>query len=358
MHCEFAIIGAGINGLLTALELSRISDRVVVLESTSSRQSCSWAGGGILSPLLPWTEHEHNYALCELGQSLYPELCGSLINETGIDPEFQPCGMLIMECDDAASGLDWCHSHKVPAEPVNGKDRATFYGLRFSSDRESIWLPQVAHVRNPRLLRALHARLKNLGVDLFEQTPVRQLVTGQGYIECQTDGENIQAESVILCTGTWLNDLLPEQSRLEMNPARGQMLCLKNHDPGIRQVVLRNGCYVIPRRDNVLLIGSTVETAGFDHGITDQAREELLNAAREFLPGLNGYTDFQQWSGLRPDPGRGYPYIGKIPGMDRLYVNAGHFRTGLLTAPASARLMRELITGTETSLDTGVYSPG
>lgn len=358
MHYEFAIIGAGINGLMTALELSRISDRIVIMDAAAAGRACSWAGGGILSPLFPWDETPANYTLCRFAQSLYPDLCELLAEETGIDPEYRQSGMLILDCKALEQRLQWCHSRNITAERIDHPDQSRFPGINFLPEQSSIWLPGVAHVRNPRLIRALKTCIQKKGIDLLEQCSVRELAFRTDHIQCRSDSVNLNAGQVILCTGAWLNQLLPGGSEITVTPTRGQMLCLQDHDLELQQIILKDGCYVIPRLGRVLLIGSTLEDVGFDPGITSQARELLLNAAREFVPGLNGCKDIKQWSGLRPDSGRGYPYIGNVPGVDKLFVNAGHNRTGLLTAPASARLLSGLFTKIDSDLDIMDYQPG
>lgn len=340
---EYAVIGAGVNGMMTALELSRFSERVVIIDAAKTGQGCSWAGGGILSPLIPWEEHEINYPLCELGRSVYPDLCQNLINETGIDVELQQSGMMILDCADVDAHLGWCESNRIRAEKVDASDHASFPGIKLSEDNFSIWLPDVMHVRNPNLLEALHALLIKQGVTVLEHHVINELAEGKGHVNCISDQGTIQAEKVILCNGARLNDLLPDSVSLPVRARRGQMLCLKEHNLEIRQIVFKEGVYLIPRKGNVCLIGSTVENVGFDDGITVEARQQLLSAASQIVPALNVDGDYLQWSGLRPDSGRGYPYIGQLPHNERLFVNVGHFRTGLLTAPASARLLADLL---------------
>jgi len=107
--------------------------------------------------------------------------------------------------------------------------------------------------------------------------------------------------------------------------------------------VLKDGTYVIPRKDGRLLIGSTLEEAGFDKGTTSSAKDEMLKVVTEFLPNIDNFTFEHHWSGLRPRTPGGLPYIGPYPGVDGLYLNTGHYRLGLLLAPASARFLADIM---------------
>jgi glycine oxidase len=357
MHTGFAIVGGGVNGLMTALALSEHSNDITVIDAQTTGQGCSWAGGGILSALVPWHEHPANQALCQQGQKMYPQLCAQLRDETGIDPEYTQEGMLILDCAETDSIAAWCEANGVNAGIIGHDREDLFPGVRLPDGASSVWLPDVAHVRNPRLLRALKAALQKRGVQILEHHRVEALEYYDHRVHCRMDTGNLEAEKAILCNGVWINELLPESAHLPMRPMRGQMLCLEDHGFELQSIILNRDCYVIPRRGGVLLIGSTVEDAGFDSGITDTARRQLLASAEAMIPGLGNQANVRQWSGLRPDSMRGYPYIGAISGFDSLYVNAGHFRTGLLAAPASAALLTALLSGSEPVLNSAVYEP-
>jgi glycine oxidase len=112
----------------------------------------------------------------------------------------------------------------------------------------------------------------------------------------------------------------------------------------IRHVTLYRERYIIPRQDGRVLIGSTLaEEAGFNKSTTSQAKEELYRFAVELYPLLKRAPIEDHWAGLRPGSPKGVPYIGAYPGVEGLFVNAGHFSTGLVTGPASARLISDLM---------------
>ena len=90
--------------------------------------------------------------------------------------------------------------------------------------------------------------------------------------------------------------------------------------------------------------------------ITEAARQELLSAADEIIPGLLEYPIVNHWAGLRPGTSEGIPYISEHPEVKELYVSAGHFRNGVVMGPASARLLADIMLKREPILDPAPYS--
>jgi glycine oxidase len=125
----------------------------------------------------------------------------------------------------------------------------------------------------------------------------------------------------------------------------------------VSRITLYRGHYAIPRRDGRVLFGSTMEHSGFLKQTTAAAREELLQAAAELLPRLAGLPVERHWAGLRPGSPNGTPLVGRLPGVDNLYMNAGHFRNGVVLAPASARLLANLLLQRPPVLDPDLYRP-
>jgi glycine oxidase len=145
---------------------------------------------------------------------------------------------------------------------------------------------------------------------------------------------------------------------IDVRPVKGQMLLFKFERQIIESMLLTRGKYLIPRIDGHLLAGSTLEYQDFDKSTTDDARQELLQSAVALLPELGNYRPVAQWAGLRPAAPEGLPYIGSLPPMENLYINAGQYRNGLVLAPASARLLADCLLHREPILDPSPYQPG
>lgn len=329
MSADIIIIGAGIAGLSSACELAKRGASVTVLDRGKSGMEASWAGGGILFPLLPWDYPEAVTALTQAGAELYPGWMEELAESSGIDPEFAKCGMTVLpgirSMEQAAS---WCAGH----------------GVRFLEESGGKFtLPDVAQVRNPRLLRALLGTLEGMGVKIVEQCEVSRIEAGNGRIvrvEC-AGGRHFHGKDYVVCAGAWSRKVLePFSHAPDIFPVKGQMLLFEAKGL-LDTILLKDDIYVIPRRDGHILVGSTLENAGFDKTVT--AGRMLHDKAAEILPELASLSPVGQWAGLRPGSPENIPTICRHPDFANLYINSGHFRYGVTMAPASARLLASLV---------------
>lgn len=330
MKNRVVIVGGGIVGCLSAHALALRGWQVSLVERGRVGGEASWAGGGILFPLLPWHYSPQVNQLALAGATEYPALCGELLGNTGIDPEYQRCGMQVLSDFDDKHALEWCQAHDVAAE------------IRDSF----LWLPQVAQVRNPRLIQALRARLLQLGVTIHEHTELLPLPPEASNITAWASacGKVFEADAFVLTAGAWSSNLLKHSTTpIQIKPMRGQMLLYRLPPGTLASIIYHNDFYLIPRRDGHILAGSTVEDVGFDKSSTPDAAAELADKARALLPPLAQAPLLRHWSGLRPGSPDNLPTIAKHPQYDNLFLNAGHFRYGLTMAPASARILCDLI---------------
>lgn len=344
MISEYLIIGAGVAGLATAQRLLLQGASVTIVERGAVGRESSWAGGGILSPLCPWDYPDEVTRLTSLGAALYPQWATDLHAATGIDPEYEVSGMLVLPPFDHSLARQWCEAH----------------GVRLEEKDESLLLPDVAQVRNPRLVQALRKHVEMLGGHIVEQCEVQGISTDGGRVEALfTSGGEISADRYIVTAGAWSKQLLGAYAlQLDIKPMRGQMLLFKFAQPPLRHILLQGGMYLIPRRDGHLLVGSTMEDVGFDTSTTVEARDSLWQRAQLLLPALRDMPLVQHWSGLRPASPRNIPTIGRHPQLDNLYLNSGHFRYGVTMAPASVAILMNELNGVEQPFDASPYHAG
>ena len=137
-----------------------------------------------------------------------------------------------------------------------------------------------------------------------------------------------------------LADMPPAKT---ITPVRGQMLLFQAEPGLLPHILYQDGVYLIPRRDGHIVVGSTVESVGFDKSTTESARQHLYTRAIQLLPELGNLAIIQQWSGLRPGAPDNIPTVARHPDIDNLFINAGHFRYGVTMAPSSAKLLTDLL---------------
>ncbi|RFC39137.1 MAG: glycine oxidase [Candidatus Nitrotoga sp. LAW] len=355
MNFDFLIIGGGIAGLSTAQRLLQQGALVTLLERGEIGQEASWAGGGILSPLCPWNYPDEVTRLTTRGAKLFSAWTEELHTVTGINPEYEKSGMLVLPPFDTQAAMHWCALHNTyPVHQVH----ATDYNLHTYND--ALYLPEVAQVRNPRLLRALRQHVELLGGHITEQCAVSDIVVENGRVQALTTSSGtFNAKEYIVTVGAWSKEVLGQHAlRLDIKPIRGQMLLFKFDVSPLRHIVLQDDLYLIPRRDGYLLVGSTLEDVGFDQRTTSEARDMLWQRAQKILPSLRDMPLTQHWAGLRPASPHNIPTIGRHPQLDNLYLNSGHFRYGVTMAPASAEILINEITGTQQPFDVTPYQAG
>ena len=349
----YVVVGGGVIGLLTARELAMAGCEVRVFEQGALGREASWAAGGILSPLHPWRYPDAVTALAQASMAAYPALSEGLARTTGIDPEWTPSGLMRLGDDEIPEARRWAERFGVPLEPRELAAVCPGHGL----GGQGLWMPSVAQVRSPRLMRALGAELRRLSVTIYEQATVEGLTRqGERLTGLMVNGEAVAASRVVLCAGAWSGPLLGRYGLpLPVRPMRGQMIVIQTPPGFLKPMILQGARYLVPRRDGAILVGSTMENAGFAKETTAAARDDLVAAAHAILPELAAYPVTHQWAGLRPSSPHGVPYIGEHPEIRGLVVNTGHFRNGIVLAPASARLGADLALGRDSPLDPAPY---
>lgn len=332
---DVAVIGAGALGLLSAFELVSRGRRVMVFHDERACPPASWAGGGILSPLFPWRYPDAVTRLTRHAVSDYQRLA----RELEVDWEVQAQGMLVFTDEDEVVRA-WAHRHDIACER-----------------RQQGWyFPDMGSVRNSRLLTSLRAKLEALGVRFHADRAVALKEEGE-QLAVVTGGASYIHDQVVVAAGAWSAALLsPWGVRLPVAPVKGQMLLwdLGRHCP--ESIWLGREGYFIPRSEGLCLFGSTIEPH-FDTSLpTREGYETLCERAAALMPKLANKTPLAVWAGLRPGNTRSEPYIFPVDVRQRLWVNTGHYRNGLVAAPASARLLAQWMCGETLAFDPTPYA--
>lgn len=346
--------------MLSARTLALSGEQVLVMDRQRLGSESSWAGGGIVSPLYPWRYSAAVTALAHWSQDFYPGLGQRLLAQTGVDPEVHVTGLYWLDLDDEAEALAWARRQGRELFAVDIAEAYQQVPVLGDGFKRAIHMPGVANVRNPRLVKALRAALTAMpNVELREHCPVTGFIReGERICAVTTAAGEIRAERVVLAAGAWSGELLGTLGlQLPVEPVKGQMILYKCAEDFLPSMVLAKGRYAIPRRDGHVLIGSTLEYAGFDKTPTDDALESLKASAEELLPALKGAEVVGHWAGLRPGSPEGIPFIGELPEHPGLWLNCGHFRNGLVLAPASCQLLADLMLGREPIIDPAPYAP-
>ncbi|GMR18487.1 MAG: glycine oxidase ThiO [Gammaproteobacteria bacterium] len=352
------MIGGGIIGLLSARDLVLAGKTVVVLERNPViGKEASWAGGGILSPLYPWHYPSATTELALWSQQVYPTLCKALVYGD-FDPQWQKSGLLVMNANDVELAIQWGEKYGILVNLFDAAEALVDEPGLSPDITSAICMPEVAQVRNPCLLSAMRRDLEARGCQFMESVEVTNIESKEGRLTglVTAERQTIKAKQCILAAGAWSGELLAGLGvTVQVEPVRGQMLLFKGEPGLLHRIVLKDGRYLIPRRDGRILAGSTLEYTGFDKSITESARQDLQQAAIGIAPEIANLEIEQQWAGLRPGSPDGIPYIGIHPEIAGLVVCTGHFRNGFVLGPASARLAVDLMLDREPLMDPAAY---
>ncbi len=354
---DCVVIGGGLIGMLSAWELRRSGLSVTIVEQGQCGMEASWAGGGILSPLYPWRYADAVTALARWSQAHYPAFIRQLHEQSGIDPQLQENGLLILDTEEADAAENWAQSWSCRLERLGADDIRSLEPALGEVPDAALWLPEVAHVRNPRLLKSLRQSLINQLVEIREYSRVKDLAQAGGRIQgVVLENETIPAAQVLVAGGAWSGKLLAATGLdLPVRPVRGQMILYRGEAGRVSRIVLSLDRYVIARRDGRVLVGSTLEETGFDRSTTESARKSLAAEALRLIPALAKCDIEHHWAGLRPGSPEGIPYIGAHPKIAGLYVNSGHFRNGVVLGLASSRLLADIMLGREPIVASQAY---
>ncbi len=348
MADDFIVVGGGVIGLSVARSLAA-RGTVTLFDSNRVGREASWAAAGMLSPR---SEAISAGALLDFGLSslaLYRSFVDALQAETGIDPEYRADGVLVLarnadEWHDLERRAEWQRSIGLGVEVLDANDVARLEPAT-GPVTGALYYPEDHQVRPRLLLRALVRSCEIRGVRVVEGTRVEGVRTGRGVVTgVRTPTGDWDAGTVVVAAGAWSSDILEDVADWKTHPRKGQMMSLGMPGPVIRRVVRWRNFYLVPRNDDELVVGATNEDAGFDRHVTEAGMGSLRHAAATIAPLTASFPVRSTWTGFRPwIPGE-MPRIGPL-GATGLYSATGHYRNGILWAPATVGILEGYLEG-------------
>jgi glycine oxidase len=359
---EAAIAGGGLIGGAIALELALAGVRVAVFDQGEPGREASWAGAGILSPA---PENPATIPLVPLGKAsmaLYPEFVARVEEVSGYDVGFRPKGALeALFSRDAARELSTHvalqHGWGLKAEAISAEDAREMEPALSPEVEAAVLRPDEASVDNRALTQAVLDAARKSGAEIFAHKKVRGIWREKNRCAgLQLENEKVSAKWTIVAAGSFSGNIAGVDAYAPVRPAKGQMVSLRAQHVQIERVLWSDKIYLVPRNDGRILAGATVEYVGFDKRVTAGGVRKILDGAIELAPDLAQARVEETWAGLRPDSPDHLPILGPTE-IEALLVATGHFRSGILLTPITARLIREWITEQRVSTDWERFSP-
>jgi glycine oxidase len=344
---DVIIIGGGIIGVSLSIELRRRGASVLVVERGEPGREASYAAGGMLVDC-PFETPAALRPLATASARMYPEFVYELQVESGGNVDLRDQGTILFPSTAHISQAELI----AAALPV---PLAELEPALADFDRPACYL-QERSVDPRALTTAALQTAKRRGVDISSGDRATGVDVSNGRVSGVTTTKTaFHAPKVVNCAGAWSGQITPHA--FPTRPVKGQMLCLVSSPHNLLKHVIRAPeVYLIPRSDGRILVGTTVEEAGFDKRTDIATIQNLHRAAVALIPELRNAKILEDWAGLRPGTPDALPILGKTvtPGY---YVATGHFRDGILLAPITAQVMAEAITGKKPSYDLDAFSP-
>ena len=348
---DAVIIGGGVIGLSLALRLKDQHLSVLIVEKHEPATEATHAAGGMIASCDPHIPTELK-PLVEASARIYPEFVREVELESGESADLRDVGTIAVFPDGEVPSCSG--TRRLDADEVTRLEPS----LRLESD--AWYLPE--RCVDPRGLgRALVRTAKNRGIDFVTGSQVLEvLVSNDRASGVRTSHSTYSAPIVINCAGAWAAQIAP--IAIPTRPVKGQMVCLvplagESHDgPLVQHVVRTPDIYIIPRSDGRILFGATVEEAGFDKQVDPDTIQHLVHAGIKVAPVLEATRIHDAWAGLRPGTPDNLPILGETM-LQGYFAATGHYRDGIMLAPATADVMTQLITGQEPTVDVAAFSP-
>jgi glycine oxidase len=363
---DAVIVGGGIIGGSIAFDLGRRGLRVVVLDRQELMHEASWAAAGMLSPAPDCPSAIPLVPLARASLALYPGFVDAVEDASAIRTGFRTGGAIEAICQgdeerELSTLVALHHGLGLACEPLPLDEALKLEPALGREARLAAFLPDECSIEPRALSTSMLTAARSAGAELCSGVEVTSLILqGNHCLGVKTsEGEAIHAAQVVLAAGCWSSQILGASPYAPTLPVRGQMVALRHSGTPIRHVLRSERGYLVPRGEEspqTIVVGSTIENAGYEKRITAGGIEKILSAASELVPELEKAEIVETWCGLRPGTPDQLPIIGSAD-VKGLVFATGHYRNGILLAPITAKLVGEWIADRRVSLDWEKFSP-
>jgi glycine oxidase len=314
------VIGGGVIGLATAWRLAQAGAKVRLVDRQEPGREASWAGAGMLAPGGELAEDSAFARLMIRSACLYPEFVRQLTAESGLPLDYVRCGALEYLVGDRESA-------------VARAERQQALGIHSEFRDEALWYPDDAHVDPRQVVSALRIACGRAGVEV-NLDDVQEL-----------DARRLPADAVVIAAGAWSGSLRVKDAPPlpRTRPIRGHLVAYRAEAGLLPYIVRKSHTYVFQRSNGIVIAGATEEHVGFERDVNPQSVDDVDRRAKALVPELRGLPVEDAWSGFRPAMEEGEAAIGRL-GDTEVWLAYGHYRNGILGAPATAeRLVQQML---------------
>ena len=359
---DAVIAGGGVIGASIALELAEAGMKVGVYDAREPGREASWASAGIISPAPESREMIPFVPMRAASAALYPDFIRKVEELAGMNAGYRRDGALEaifagVNEEELNAVIALQHEVGLKAEMVSAEDARRMEPALAEEMKAAIFRPDEASVDNRALTEAVLTAAHRKGVRISAGNRVRALwKEGKRCKGLMLEKGQAEAKWTIVAAGCYSAQIEGVAPYAPVFPAKGQMIALRCDAVEIKRVLWLENTYLVPRNDGRIIAGSTIERGVFDHDVTAGGMRQILNEAIKLASGLEKARIEETWAGLRPDSPDHLPIIGPTD-TEGLLIATGHFRSGILLAPITARLIREWVSTKKVSVDWENVSP-
>ena len=353
-----AVVGSGIIGCAIARELAIRGASCTVFDDRPVAGGATQASAGMLAPWVEAHDRTPLQELCVRSLDLYDSWIAAIRAESGFDVEYRRAGTLEVALDRAHA-----EALRSAAGAAGGSPRVWLEPDCAARDYPvlgaiagALYTPAHGYVAAAPLASALAAASRRRGAS-FERVAVTRIDRGDGTVSMTTPSGVVQADVVVIAAGAWTNAIEGVRTP-PVRPVRGQLLQLGWRGRPVSTIVWGPECYIVPHGDGSVLVGATVEDAGFDERTTAAGVRDLLEAACELLPEAWHASFLGARVGLRPATPDDLPALGPDPETPEVVHALGHYRNGVLLAPVTARMVADWIVDRRRDPAFDAFDPG
>jgi glycine oxidase len=359
---DAVIAGAGVIGASIALELAEAGLRVALFDAREPGREASWASGGMISPA-PENAGMIPFVPMSLASvSLYPDFIRRVEAASGMNVGYRQKGAIDVLLDgniqeELTTVVALQHGVGLRAEALTA-DRVRVMEPALTEDTQAaIFRPDEASLNTRAFTDAILKAAQHRGVEIHAHNGAKALwKEGKRCRGLTLEKGQVTAKWTVIAAGCFSAKIEGAGPYAPVLPAKGQMIALRCASVQIQRILWLEHKYLVPQLDGRIIAGSTIERTGFDRNVTAGGIESILREVMRMVPGLADAHIEETWAGLRPDSPDHLPIIGPTD-LDGLLIATGHFRSGILLAPVTARLIQEWITRQDVSVDWSRLSP-